>query len=349
MRCWDIGRLCRYLNLRVDRRRRRGSAPARDLGQPTRSGSRPFFLTSVGRPSARRRTIIAASDSQLWSTKGAPPRRRLHLLITPVRPFSRDMMTSPVHHLLQRSLSTSAVRHAAAAAASSTAFDKPKKPGSIADVFSSLSGGAVAPLPAKYAELKRELWRDGMADRWREVLADLERTTAKIQATGPEVRRCLSFYRSSPEADTSFPVSQIVPRLPFEQIKRGEIDPDLVRRIKETGTVIVEGVQTEEQALQWQAEILAYADRNKAHVTGFPADNLQVFELYNTKPQREAQTHPNTILTHRFLLSGLLHASDPASKISLRPIVYGDRLRVRQPGDTVRSRQLSPMITLCNC
>jgi hypothetical protein len=245
----------------------------------------------------------------------------------------------PPASLLRRSLTTSVSRHAAAAATTvgSTSTSKPKKSGSIADVFSSLSGKTVVPLPAEYAELKRELWRDGMVDRWREILADLDQVTADIQATGPEVGRLLR-VPSLPNADhPSRFARQIVPRLPFQQIKRGEVDPDLIRRIKETGTVIVEGVQTEQQALQWKDDILAYAERNKEHVTGYPSDNIQVFELYNTRPTREAQTHPNTVLTHQFLLSGLLHASDPVSKISLKPIVYGDRLRIRQPGDTVRS------------
>lgn len=92
-----------------------------------------------------------------------------------------------------------------------------------------------------------------------------------------------------------------------------------------------------QEALGWKEDILAYAARNKEHVTGYPADDIQVFELYSSKAQRQAQTHANTRRTHEFLLATLSHASDPASEVSLRsPIVYGDRLRVRQPGDQVR-------------
>lgn len=149
-------------------------------------------------------------------------------------------MPPSAHHLLRRSLSTGLPRHATAAS------KPPKKSGSIADVFSSLSGAAVAPLPAQYAKLKRELWRDGMAERWAEVLAALEQTTTDIQAAGPEVGRAVGLRSLTLRELTSCVTPQIVPRLPFEQIKRGEVDPEIIRRIKETGTVIVEGVQSEQ-------------------------------------------------------------------------------------------------------
>lgn len=76
--------------------------------------------------------------------------------------------------------------------------------------------------------------------------------------------------------------------------------------------------------------------------SGYPSDNIQVFEFYNTLAQRQCQTHPNTIAVHQFMLSNFLYASDSNSKVSLTPIVYGDRLRVRQPGD--ESFKLGPHI-----
>lgn len=46
--------------------------------------------------------------------------------------------------------------------------------------------------------------------------------------------------------DARSPFPQTVPRLPFEQIKNGNVDPGLRKRILETGTVIVEGAVKEE-------------------------------------------------------------------------------------------------------
>ena len=57
-----------------------------------------------------------------------------------------------------------------------------------------------------------------------------------------------------------------------------------------------------------------------------------LYELYNTKAQINARTHPRIVDTQKALLS-YWHASDPNSEISLvQPISYFDRLRIREPG-----------------
>lgn len=67
-------------------------------------------------------------------------------------------------------------------------------------------------------------------------------------------------------------------------------------------------------------------------ITGSPADNIVFYELYYSKAQLLARTHPALINTQRALLS-LWHTSNPASAISLStPISYFDRLRIRPPG-----------------
>jgi len=72
-----------------------------------------------------------------------------------------------------------------------------------------------------------------------------------------------------------------------------------------------------------------------ATISGFPADNIQVFEFYNTRSQVLARTHPAILDTQQKLLS-FWTTSDPSTEISLKtPISYFDRLRIRQPGDTV--------------
>lgn len=80
------------------------------------------------------------------------------------------------------------------------------------------------------------------------------------------------------------------------------------------------------------AFILLFHDRH--HCLGFPEDNIQVFELYNSKPQTQARNHPSLIATQSWLLS-LWHKSDPSTDVDLNaPIAYFDRLRIRQPGDS---------------
>lgn len=55
-----------------------------------------------------------------------------------------------------------------------------------------LSGGGTEALPQRFSDLKKQLWRDGMEDRWREVLADLETETQNIKRVGSEVRSLFS-------------------------------------------------------------------------------------------------------------------------------------------------------------
>lgn len=63
---------------------------------------------------------------------------------------------------------------------------KPKAEGSIATVFTSLSGDAPA-LPTRFSDLKKEIWRDLLVQSWREVLDELKGSIEKVVARGPNV------------------------------------------------------------------------------------------------------------------------------------------------------------------
>ncbi|KAF9461838.1 hypothetical protein BDZ94DRAFT_1262752 [Collybia nuda] len=185
-----------------------------------------------------------------------------------------------------------------------------KEEGSIASVFTSLTGEAAGEHPPRFASLKRGIWRDGMVESWRQVLSELEVAAERVARLG----------------------SEIVPKVSYADIERG-LSEEQVTRVKETGTVIVTGGVPKEEALSWKQAIRDYAAANQERVRGFPADNIQVFELYNSLPQLRARTHPSILATQKALLS-LWHTSNPASPISLdTPISYFDRLRIRQPGD----------------
>lgn len=62
-----------------------------------------------------------------------------------------------------------------------------KEEGSIASVFTSLSGDAVKALPGRFADLKKEIWKDSLVQSWREVLAELETAVDEVAAKGPAV------------------------------------------------------------------------------------------------------------------------------------------------------------------
>jgi hypothetical protein len=79
--------------------------------------------------------------------------------------------------------------------------------------------------------------------------------------------------------------------------------------------------------------LLIYPGDNTNNVPAFPADNPQVFELYWSRAQLLARSHPNMLKTQRFLMS-YFHSTDPRALISTKHLIsYADRLRMRLPGD----------------
>lgn len=90
----------------------------------------------------------------------------------------------------------------------------------------------------------------------------------------------------------------------------------------------------QDQALEYKQRIRDYVAANKERVKAFPADSPAVYELYWTPSQAEARAHDNLLTTQRFMQQ-MWHSSDPNSWISTsNPLTYGDRLRIRDPGDS---------------
>ncbi|KAG7091217.1 hypothetical protein E1B28_010268 [Marasmius oreades] len=184
-----------------------------------------------------------------------------------------------------------------------------KKEGDISSVFSSL-GRTEEVFPERFAQLKKDLWNDKLAQSWTEIVTELEVKAEEIASQG----------------------SESIPRVSYKDLRKG-LTKEQVTRIKEAGIVIVTGAVPKEEALSWKKSIQEYAQANKPLVRGFPANNVQVFEFYNTVAQTEARTHPAVLDTQRCLLS-LWHSSSPSAEVNLDiPISYFDRLRIRQPGD----------------
>ena len=68
---------------------------------------------------------------------------------------------------------------------------------------------------------------------------------------------------------------------------------------------------------------------------GAPPDKIVFYEIYNSKTQLLARTHPALIATQKYLLS-LWHTSGPDTPVSVRtPVSYFDRFRIRGPGPSV--------------
>ncbi|KAK1230925.1 hypothetical protein PQX77_005956 [Marasmius sp. AFHP31] len=184
-----------------------------------------------------------------------------------------------------------------------------KKEGNIGSVFSSL-GRAEDVFPDRFSQLKKEMWNEKLLQSWNEVLLEMEAKTEEIARLG----------------------SDVVPRVDYEDLRAG-LSQEQKQRVKDAGVVIVKGAVPKEEAIAWKKSVEDYVAANKPLVRGFPVDNVQVFEFYNSVSQTQARTHPAVLDTQRHLLT-LWHSSNPDAEADLTtPISYFDRLRIRQPGD----------------
>ncbi|KAI9455819.1 hypothetical protein HD554DRAFT_2146979 [Boletus coccyginus] len=198
-----------------------------------------------------------------------------------------------------------------------------RRDGTIADIFTTLGPDTdVTPLPARFSAVKKDVLCDmgvvpGVLElAWKGVL----------KALGPRVQEIISQGQN------------IIPRISYGEVKAGLSvgQRDAIRR---TGVAVITGGVPKEEALRWKLDIKDYIAANP--VKGFPPENIQAYELYNSKPQIYARTHVSLLNTQKALLS-LWHSSPTAPIDFTTPISYFDRLRIRTPGD--RSFALGPHI-----
>jgi hypothetical protein len=179
---------------------------------------------------------------------------------------------------------------------------------SIATAFASLSA-ADATLSPRFVDLKRNL----VKGREEAVLAGWNRL----------LQRRLASDRLD-KLDSS-----AIPEVEFATIVQngGRLPKDVEQELRKCGTIIVRGLVDENQALAWKQQIRDYVQANP-QTKGFPAGNLQVYELYWSKAQLEARSHANMLLTQIAL--NRVWAAKPQDPVDLEvPLTYCDRLRMR--------------------
>ncbi|KAJ5873019.1 uncharacterized protein N7529_005372 [Penicillium soppii] len=211
---------------------------------------------------------------------------------------------------MSKFLSKSAIR------AASTSAQTTKAAGDISSVFPSLRPDyKPEPLPARFQELKASIFeknKDALTRSWERLLPSLDQEVQKIKALG----------------------SDIIPSIEYSDVVSGKVSEAALKEIRHRGSVVVRNVINQDQALEYKQRIRDYVAANKERVKAFPADSPAVYELYWTPSQAEARGHENMLTTQRFMQQ-LWHSSDPNSKISTsHPLTYGDRLRIRDPGDS---------------
>ncbi|TKY87124.1 hypothetical protein EX895_003801 [Sporisorium graminicola] len=214
-----------------------------------------------------------------------------------------------------------------------------KGEGTIASVFATLSGGTLEDaLPDRFATLKQSLVEspahaEHLERTWRSVLAAL---SARVEETTRLGGRCIpevEFPAGAEGAEGGGEVGGV----------HEWTDAATFEAIKDRGVAVIRNVIPQQQVLAWKDDIRAYARHNNAK--GFPEDNPQVYELYWTRAQLAARSHPNLLTTsQRFLqlfhrpAPSASHTSEEEADVEracslAHPLAYVDRLRIRQPGD----------------
>ncbi|KAF4467848.1 DUF1479-domain-containing [Fusarium albosuccineum] len=200
-----------------------------------------------------------------------------------------------------------------------------KKEGDISSVFRSLSGGDDEALPQRFADVKRSLIKDkgALHASWTRLLRQLRDETEVVRSKG----------------------SGCIPEIQFAELDNPPTD--FSNEIRKRGVAVVRQVIPEREARAYKDEVEAYISANPAtkgtsgfigtttyaDVAAFPPHDPQVYELYWSRPQLAARSHPNMLKTQQFLMS-YYHSQDPIAQCSTRqPLTYADRLRVRTPGD----------------
>ncbi|KAK6073823.1 hypothetical protein SCUP515_06745 [Seiridium cupressi] len=192
--------------------------------------------------------------------------------------------------------------------ASSTTMSATKREGSIADAFASLSGGNKSELPPRFLDLKKQI----VHGREGRIIASWQRLLEELRV------ECDFIARQGPKA---------VPEVEFRNLESNL--PAIRAELKKRGAVVIRNVIPEAEARQYKEDIEEYIRLNPS-TRNFAG---QVYELYWSLPQLKARSHPNMLSVQSSLMK-LWKKSDPNSPISTsQPLMYADRLRIRQPGD----------------
>jgi hypothetical protein len=125
--------------------------------------------------------------------------------------------------------------------------------------------------------------------------------------------------------------SEYIPTVKFSELS--SLSQEMLEEIRRIGTVVIQDVVDDKDARGWQVSLKDFVKANP-DVSGFPADDKQFFELYWTKPQVEARSHPNVLaasawLNNLYQISA--HSSIEGVDLST-PLTYADRFRMRHPG-----------------
>ncbi|PVU84502.1 hypothetical protein BB560_007333 [Smittium megazygosporum] len=183
-----------------------------------------------------------------------------------------------------------------------------RKQGNIGSIFASSFKGE---LPERYIQLKKDISPSDPSA--------IPKAWERLEQ---------AFEREAPNVTT-----QCIPQVEFQSIKNGEFPDEIKHELMKRGCVVVKGVVPVDTAVGYKQQVLDYITAHGGNIPGFPEHDQQVWELYWSKAQVEARSHPNFIQTAA-ALNRLWHADENAKVDLGTNLTYCDRLRIRKPGDS---------------
>ena len=184
--------------------------------------------------------------------------------------------------------------------------------GSIADLFLSEDDLETDYRSQQYAEVKQSLlaaWqaKTGLEKVWDQLVRKLEKRLEAVKEQS----------------------SAGVPVVHFRDIVNngGKFPANVALKVSKKGVVIVRGVLDRKTAVSVEAELVKYLMDNEAFLA---KEEDTVYEIYWSKAQMRARTHPNMVKLMQALLS--LWRLENATDMNLsKPLMYVDRFRRRSP------------------
>ncbi|OBZ72402.1 Uncharacterized protein YbiU [Grifola frondosa] len=178
-----------------------------------------------------------------------------------------------------------------------------------------MSKPELGPCPPRLVEVKQEIaasypnFQERVTKAWADILGELEKVTAEIASQGPKA----------------------VPEVTFSELQN--LSPERREDIRRNGCVVIRDVVDDTEAESWQAWLREYVTANPG-VEGFPDNDKQFFQLYWTRSQVRARSHPNVLAVTSWL-NNMYHVKSGAKieNVDLdTPLSYADRFRIRHPG-----------------
>ncbi|THH13880.1 hypothetical protein EW146_g6392 [Bondarzewia mesenterica] len=170
-------------------------------------------------------------------------------------------------------------------------------------------------MPPRFVDLKREIassypdFQVRATRAWNEVIQHLSESTQEIIKSD----------------------SDIIPQVKFEDLNK--LSQEEIDNIKKRGCVVIRDVVDDVEVSAWKKSLEEFVKANP-EVPGIPENNKQFFNLYWTKAQVLARSHPN-LLEASTWLNKLYHikGEEKLNGVDLStPLSYADRFRIRHPG-----------------